>query len=176
MNDALTAKLAKVKLFLCDVDGILTDATVFIGGNSEIKSFHIQDGLGLKILQKEGIQVGWISNRPSTATEQRAKELGIAFLVQHRGGNKVKAAEQILAQTGLTFAEVCYAGDDIVDLALLKRAGVAFSVPNGIEETRAIADYVTQARGGQGAVREMVELVLKAQGKWERIVREHMEQ
>src|SRR4051794_15989400 len=99
----LRRRLKKVKLFLCDVDGVLTDTSVFIGGDGEIKRFHIQDGLGMRLLQREGVKVGWISNRPSYATTQRAVELKIDYLHQ-ADGSKVKAAEQILVQSGLDWA------------------------------------------------------------------------
>ncbi|HWH72187.1 MAG TPA: HAD hydrolase family protein [Candidatus Sulfotelmatobacter sp.] len=172
-SSALRAKLARVKLFLCDVDGVLTDASVFVGATLELKRFDIQDGLGLVTLRREGIQVGWISSRPSSATTQRAEDLKIDFLRQEKGG-KVAIVEQILAQTGLGWEAVCYMGDDIVDLGVLKRAGVAVAVANGVAETKALADYVTQAAGGHGAVREVVELILKAQKKWARVVAQHM--
>jgi 3-deoxy-D-manno-octulosonate 8-phosphate phosphatase (KDO 8-P phosphatase) len=171
-TSSLTGKLARVKLFLCDVDGVLTDASVWIGGENEIKRFSIQDGLGMLLLQREGIKVGWISNRPSFATALRAEELKIDFLHQLKG-KKVDAIEGILGQTGSSWSEVCYMGDDIVDLAALKRAGVAVAVPNGNEEARAMADYVTKAAGGCGAVREVVELILKAQCKWSRLIEEY---
>jgi 3-deoxy-D-manno-octulosonate 8-phosphate phosphatase (KDO 8-P phosphatase) len=170
--NALSARLAKVKLFLCDVDGILTDASVFIGLEQEIKRFHIRDGLGIMMLRKEGIQVGWVSNRPSTATTLRAEELKIDFLVQDKG-NKVQKVENLLAQTGFKWDEVCYMGDDVVDLGVLKRVGVAASVADAITEAKAAAHYVTQADGGHGAVREVVELILKAQNRWDRLVAEH---
>ena len=176
ISKSLLARFAKVRLFLCDVDGVLTDATVFIGGQTEVKAFNILDGLGMKLLEGEGIKVGWISNRPSQVTTQRGAELKISFVVQNKHGEtKLKAAEQILAKTGLSFDEVCYIGDDIVDLALMKRVGVAVGVPNGIDETHEIAHYVTEARGGCGAVREVAVMILKAQKKWDRIVQEHLE-
>jgi 3-deoxy-D-manno-octulosonate 8-phosphate phosphatase (KDO 8-P phosphatase) len=169
---SVDAKLSKVRLFLCDVDGVLTNATVLIGDGREFKEFHIQDGLGLRLLQRGGIKVGWISNRPSTATQQRADELKIDFLYQTKG-SKVEAVEAILAQTRLDWEDVCYVGDDVVDLGALKRAGVAVAVANAIDEARGMADYVTKAQGGQGAVREVVGLILKAQNKWERLVLEY---
>src|SRR5262245_52322585 len=150
---SLATRLARVKLLLCDVDGVLTDATVMIGGGQEFKRFNIQDGLGLRLLQQAGIRVGWISNRPSTATQQRAEELKVDFLHQGKG-SKVEAAESILAQAGLEWESVCYVGDDVVDLGALKRAGTAVAVANAIEEAKKLADYVTQAEGGRGAVRE----------------------
>jgi 3-deoxy-D-manno-octulosonate 8-phosphate phosphatase (KDO 8-P phosphatase) len=159
-------------LLLCDVDGVLTDATVFIGGEGEVKQFSIRDGLGLVALRRQGLKVGWISSRPSDATARRAKELKIDFLRQEKG-SKVRVVESLLAQTGFRWDEVCYVGDDIVDLGVLKRAGVAVAVANGVAEVQAAADYVTSAKGGHGAVREVVELILQAQNKWARIVAEH---
>jgi 3-deoxy-D-manno-octulosonate 8-phosphate phosphatase (KDO 8-P phosphatase) len=153
------------------VDGVLTDAGVFIGGAEEIKRFNIQDGLGLVMLQRAGLKVGWISSRPSAATARRAKELRIDFLRQGKG-SKVRAVESLLAQTGVRWDEVCYVGDDIFDLGAMKRAGVAVAVANAVAEARAAADYVTRASGGHGAVREVVELILKAQDKWARVVAE----
>ena len=169
---ALAAKMARVKLFLCDVDGVLTNATVFIGDGREFKEFHIRDGLGLRLLQRGGIKVGWISNRPSTATQQRADELKVDFLYQAQG-SKVDAVEAILKRAGLDWDDVCYMGDDVVDLGALKRAGLAIGVPSAIDEVKDLADYVTRAEGGQGAVREVVGLILKAQNKWQRLVLEY---
>ena len=169
---ALGAALRGIRLLLCDVDGVLTDAAVFIGGAEEIKRFNIQDGLGLVMLQRQGLKVGWISSRPSVATARRARELKIDFLRQEKG-SKVRVVESLLAQTGFRWVEVCYVGDDIYDLGAMKRAGVAVAVANGVAEAQAVADYVTRASGGHGAVREVVELILKAQDKWARIVAEH---
>ena len=173
-SKSLAAKLARVKLFLCDVDGVLTDGTVFMDGEGETKQFSVLDGLGLRLLQRCGIRVGWISGRPSFATTQRARDLKVDFLRQGKE-SKVKVVEAILAETGLTWAEVCFVGDDLLDLGAMKRAGVAVTVPNGVEEARALADCVTTARGGHGAVREVVTLVLKAQKKWEPLVKEFLE-
>ena len=168
----LGAALQRIRLLLCDVDGVLTDASVFVGGPSEIKQFNIQDGLGLVTLRRQGVKTGWISSRPSLATARRAKELKIDFLRQQKG-SKVRAVESLLAQTGFRWDEVCYVGDDLVDLGVLKQVGVAVAVANGAAEARAAAAYVTQASGGHGAVREVVELILKAQNRWVRIVSEH---
>jgi len=171
-SPALGAALRRIRLLLCDVDGVLTDASLYIGGEREIKLFNVQDGLGLAALRRQGLKVGWISSRPSPATARRARELKIDFLRQEKG-SKVRAVESLLAQTGFRWDEVCYVGDDIVDLGVLKRAGVAVAVANGVAEAQAAADYVTRASGGHGAVREVVELILKAQNKWARIVTEH---
>jgi len=167
----LEARLRRVKLLLTDVDGVMTDGSVFITPEAEIKQFGIQDGLGLMLLRKCGVKVGWISARPSVITTKRAKELGIDFLSQKQE-RKVEAAETILAQAGLDWDDVCFMGDDVVDLCLLKRAGVAVAVANGIDEVKAMAHYTTAARGGHGAVREVVVMILKAQGLWSKIVGE----
>src|SRR5262249_51398634 len=114
---ALSAKLLRVKLFLCDVDGVLTTGTIVMGQGGEYKEFHIQDGLGLRLLQREGIKVGWISNRPSSATQQRAADLKVDYLHQSMG-SKVAAVETILAQSGVGWGDVCFVGDDVVDLGV----------------------------------------------------------
>lgn len=168
----LIDKLARVRLFLCDVDGVLTDGTVLMGNGVETKRFSIRDGLGMRMLQKEGIKVGWISRRSSEATAQRARDLKVDFLHQIEG-NKVVAVESILKETGLSWSEICYIGDDVVDLGVLERVGLAISVADAICEAKAIADYVTHAPGGFGAAREVIELILKAQNRWEHVVREY---
>jgi 3-deoxy-D-manno-octulosonate 8-phosphate phosphatase (KDO 8-P phosphatase) len=171
VDPALRGRFARVKLFLCDVDGVLTDASVFMGGGVEYKRFHIRDGLGLRMLQKCGVKVGWISARPSDATKQRADDLKIDYLIQSQDG-KTGAAVKLLETTGLGWEDVCFMGDDLVDLGLLRRVGLAVAVPDGLAEARACAHYVTQAGGGHGAVREVAELILKAQGHWERLIAE----
>ncbi len=169
LHPDLLEKLRRVKLFLCDVDGVLTDATIDVGESGETKRFHIRDGLGMKLLQQEGIPVGWISHRTSGATEVRGKELKIDFL-HHKPGSKVEAIEAILESTGLTWDEVSFMGDDLYDLGALKRAGIGFSVADGLDEAKAASDYVSRYNGGSGAVREAAELILKAQDKWQGIV------
>lgn len=171
---SLPTRLRRVRLFLCDVDGILTDASIFMGPGIELKRFNIRDGLGLRFLQQSGIKVGWISRRPSPATTARAEDLKIDFLVQTKG-SKVVAAEDILRQTGLNWEQVAYLGDDVVDLGMLTRAGLAVSVPEGNAEARRAAQYVTKLAGGHGAVREVVEMILKAQRRWASIVEAHHE-
>lgn len=169
LNPALMDRLKRIKLLLCDVDGILTDASIYVGNAIEVKRFNVRDGLGLACLRESGVKLGWISNRPSTATSTRAVELKIDFVHQTKG-SKVAVIETILGQTGLKWDDVCYAGDDIVDLGPLSRAGVAVTVADGVPEAKAIAHYVTRASGGCGAVREIAELILKAQDKWEQVL------
>jgi 3-deoxy-D-manno-octulosonate 8-phosphate phosphatase (KDO 8-P phosphatase) len=170
MEPDLQKRFEAVRLFLCDVDGILTDTSVWMGGVDELKRFNIQDGLGLRLLQREGIKVGWISNRPSFATTARANDLKIDFLQQNHDGNKVTSVNELLKQTGIDWNHTCYMGDDIVDLGVLKRAGLAVTVPHALPEAKKLSHYVTTLGGGQGAVREVVDLILKAQSKWQKLV------
>lgn len=163
--NSIKRRLQCIRLFLCDVDGVSTDASVFIGGEQELKRFDIQDGLGLVLLRRAGIKVGWISSRPSPATKTRAIELKVDFLVQSKE-SKVAAVENLLAQAGFAWKQVCYVGDDIVDLGVLKRAGVAVAVANAVSEVKTLAHVTTRKSGGHGAVREVVERILKAQQLW----------
>ncbi len=170
----LETRLARVRLLLCDVDGILTDASIYVGLPGEYKRFNVRDGLGIAVWRREGFKIGWVSARPSEATRVRAMELKVDFLVQQKG-SKLRLVEELLAGNGYTWDEVCYVGDDIVDLGPLARAAVAVSVPTGHPEARRRAHYVTLLPGGHGAVREIIEMILRAQGRWPRILQEHLE-
>lgn len=174
MTRALQTRLQKIKLFLCDVDGVMTDGAVWMGVGGETKRFNIRDGLGLKILQKTGIKVGWVSRRPSAATQERARDLKIDFLMQSDSG-KVTAVETILQRTGLNWEDLCFVGDDVVDIGVLKRVGFAVVVADGTVDTKQFAHYITKAGGGHGAIRETVELILKAQKKWQQVVADYAE-
>jgi 3-deoxy-D-manno-octulosonate 8-phosphate phosphatase (KDO 8-P phosphatase) len=159
ISPALKRKLARIKLFLCDVDGVLTDGSVFIGG--------AQDGLGLVLARRAGLKIGWVSARPSPATKLRAEELKIHFLVQQNDRtSKTAAIEELLGREKLSWGEVCFVGDDIVDLGPLKRAGFSVAVADGVAEAKAAAHFVTRAAGGHGAIREVLEMILQAQEKW----------
>lgn len=175
LHPRLRVKLARVKLFLCDVDGVLTDGSVWVGEKVELKRFNIQDGLGLATLRAQGVRLGWISSRPSPATTRRAAELNVDFLRQEKG-SKVKVVQSVLAEAGCTWEEVCYAGDDLVDLGAMERVGVAVAVANAVPEVKAIAHYITANRGGEGAVREICELILKAKRRWETVLKERSSQ
>ena len=133
ISAAIRQRAARIKLFLCDVDGVLTDGSIFIGGEREFKRFNIRDGLGLVLLRRAGLKVGWVSARPSPATKLRADELKIDFLLQ-QGDNigKTAAIEQLLARENLSWAETCFVGDDIIDLGPLTRAGLAVAVGDAV--------------------------------------------
>jgi 3-deoxy-D-manno-octulosonate 8-phosphate phosphatase (KDO 8-P phosphatase) len=165
------SRLKAVRLFLCDVDGVLTDGSVYLGGVREIKRFNIRDGLGLIFLRRAGLKVGWVSARPSSVTKARAAELGIDFLVQQGDRvSKTGAVEKLLRRTKLDWEAVCFVGDDVVDLGPLTRAGLAVAVADARPTVKAAAQYVTRAAGGHGAIREVAEMILQAQGKWNSII------
>ena len=171
ISTQLRARLKRVKLFLCDVDGVLTDGSIFIGGAREFKRFNIRDGLGLVLAQRAGLKTGWVSARPSAATQMRAQELKIDFLVQQGDHiSKTGAIERLLAREKLDWQEVCFVGDDVVDLGPLARAGIGVAVADARPQVRAAADFITRAAGGRGAVRETIEMILRAQGKWEPVI------
>ena len=171
ISPQLRARLRRIKLFLCDVDGVLTDGSIFIGGEREFKRFNIRDGLGMVLARRAGLKVGWVSARPSLATKMRAKELKIDFLVQQGDKlSKTGAVEKLLAREKISWDEVCFVGDDVVDLGPLARAGFGVAVADARPEAKAAADFVTRAAGGRDAVREAVEMILQAQGKWEPVI------
>jgi len=167
----LRARLRQIKLFLCDVDGVLTDGSVYLGGKQEIKRFNIRDGLGLIFLQRAGLKVGWVSARPSLVTRARAAELGIDFLVEQGDRvSKTAAVEKLLRRAKLGWDAVCFVGDDVVDLGPLTRAGLAVAVADARPDVKAAANYVTRAAGGHGAIREVAEMILQAQEKWDSVI------
>lgn len=163
-------RAAQITLLLFDVDGVLTDGKILMHADgTESKQFDIKDGTGLVWAQRGGLRVGMLSARSSAATAQRAAQLGITIV--HQGvASKIRAYDAILRQHTLTDAEVAYMGDDVLDLPVLGRVGLSASPADGVEDVRAKVHYVSQARGGHGAARELIELVLKAQDRWERLL------
>jgi len=162
-----------VRLILLDVDGVLTDGTVDIhstGGES--KPFFIRDGLGMVWARKHGIEVGLLSGRPSDATTRRATELGLQ-IVSQGGNDKRDAFADILTRYGFDAGEVAYMGDDLVDLPILRQVGLSTAPADAVDDVRSRVDWVSRHPGGRGAVRELVELVLSAQGRWAGIVNAH---
>src|SRR4030042_2277453 len=169
----INQKAKKVRLMLFDVDGILTDGRILYNEKGrEIKFFHVHDGQGIRWLLKSGIEVGFLSGRSSPAVAMRAKELGISFLFQEVG-DKIKIFKKLLKITKLDPEQVAFMGDDFMDHPLLKKVGLSFSVSNGHPLIQKEVDYVTRAAGGFGAVREVSELILRAQGKWQFILKDY---
>ncbi|HKP85157.1 MAG TPA: HAD-IIIA family hydrolase [Blastocatellia bacterium] len=174
-NDEIIARASKVRLLLLDCDGVLTDGRIFmLPDGDETKSFDVKDGHAIVMLQRAGVKVGIISGRRSSIVRARAKELGVAHL-HEMAWVKTEAYEKILAEEMLKDEEVCYVGDDVVDIPLLRRAGLAVSVADAVEEAKQFSHLVTARAGGHGAVREVIELMLKAQGKWDEALSRYME-
>ena len=167
---ATTAMFKRVKIFLTDVDGVLTNATVILDGKTEFKQFNIQDGMGMRLLQHVGVPVGWVSNRKSAATTARAKELKVDYLWQ-KSLPKVAAVEAILKKAKLTWGDACFLSDDLNDLNVLRRVGLPIAVANAVAEVKNVAHYTTNACGGDGAVREVCDRIIKSQGLWNGLVR-----
>jgi 3-deoxy-D-manno-octulosonate 8-phosphate phosphatase (KDO 8-P phosphatase) len=168
---------AKVRLLLMDVDGVLTDGKLYNvpgpdGNMAETKGFDSQDGIGLQWLARLGIATGLISGRVSPATVERARQCKFKYVYQGHT-EKIPIINEILADAGIESSEVAYIGDDFTDVVVMRRVGLAIATANARPEVKAIAHYVTQAAGGQGAVREVIEMVLKAQGRWAEILRHY---
>jgi 3-deoxy-D-manno-octulosonate 8-phosphate phosphatase (KDO 8-P phosphatase) len=164
-----------------DVDGVLTDGTIVWsarpqgGAVLETKSFSVRDGLGLSMARIAGLQVAWITGRTSSVVERRAIELGVTELHQW-ARNKALVLEEIKGRHALPAAAVAFIGDDLNDVPAFKAAGLRIAVADAAPELQALADWTTQAPGGRGAVREVVEAILRAQGRWEEIVARYYQQ
>ncbi|RZO20746.1 MAG: phenylphosphate carboxylase subunit delta [SAR92 clade bacterium] len=163
----------KIKLLLLDVDGVLTDGKLYYGNSGEeMKGFDIQDGLGIKLLQKGNIQVGIITGRMSSLLQRRADELGINPVIQGRE-DKLTVLNELLPSLDITLDEIAFIGDDLPDLAVIKKVGLGITVANASSTLAAKADWQTACTGGNGAVREVAEMILTAQGKFSEIVRQY---
>ncbi len=167
-------RAAAVRLILFDVDGVLTDGRVSINADgTESKAFFIRDGIAMVWAQRFGIKVGFLSARLSSTTPHRAAQLGVT-LVYHGVTSKLATYERILADLGLSDADVAYMGDDVVDIAVLARVGLATAPADCVDEVRGRVHWVTSSAGGAGAAREMVERILKVQGHWDAIVQSYL--
>lgn len=167
-------KAKAIRLLILDVDGILTTGAVYYGSQGfEMRGFHIHDGMGIKLLQKANIQVAVISSKKSEAVEKRLKELNIEHGYLGRE-NKLPAYEELKQKLGLTDNEIAYMGDDLPDLPLLRRAGLAITVPQAPEIIRQNVDYITKIKPGKGAVREACEFILEAQGQMQFVLQSYL--
>ena len=176
MVDVVEIRLraARVKLMLMDCDGVLTDGRIeLLENGDETKTFHTRDGHGIVLMHRAGLSTGIISGRTSSFVERRAAELGIGH-VRQGTWDKVKDYDELLAESGVTEAEVAFIGDDVTDVPLMQRSGFAVAVADAVSEARANAHYITQVAGGFGAVREVCELILKAQGHWDDLMKRYV--
>jgi len=163
-----------IELILSDVDGVLTDGGIWYDNQGvEIKSFHIRDGLGIKLWQRSGFKFGLLTARTSHIVKLRALELGID-IVRQGFENKLPAAIDILRELQLNSEQTCYIGDDLTDLPVIRHVGLGIAVADAVSEVRSAANYITKITGGRGAVREVIELVLKGKNRWDDIVQRYM--
>ncbi len=168
---------ANIRMFLMDVDGVLTDARVFgvpgpTGAIVETKGFDTQDGIALQWLSWKGFVTGLISGRVSPATEERAKQCNLTYVYQGHI-EKIPIIEEILQRSGIPASQVAYMGDDLTDVVVMNRVGLAIAPANARPEVKQRVQYVTASEGGHGAVREVCELLLKAQGHWDDLLRKY---
>jgi 3-deoxy-D-manno-octulosonate 8-phosphate phosphatase (KDO 8-P phosphatase) len=164
-KSTLKSKAKKIKLLLLDVDGVLTDGRIILDNQgNELKAFHVRDGHGIKMVQRAGIIVGIITGRKSEVVNIRARELGITEVYQG-AHEKIEVYDSILKKYGFRDDDIAYMGDDVVDVEVLKRAGLAVTVADADPFVKTHVDMITKTAGGRGAVRELINLILKNQGK-----------
>lgn len=175
MQTAALEKARKTECFIFDVDGVLTDRGIYIGEKGELfKPFNGHDGLGIKLWHGEGKKSAVITGRKSEMVRMRAETLGVTAIWQ---GNpdKRQAYNELKEKFGLQDEQIAYIGDDLIDLPIMKQVGFSVAVADAVSEVKEIADYVTNISGGHGAVREAIEFVLKAQGRWDNIIKNYLE-
>jgi 3-deoxy-D-manno-octulosonate 8-phosphate phosphatase (KDO 8-P phosphatase) len=166
LDEKLIEKMKTIRLLVLDVDGVMTDGKIIMNDmGREIKNFDVKDGHGIKILMRCGIDVILLTGRRSAVVEHRAKDIGIEEVYQGIF-NKLEKFEEILQNKSFNYENIAFVGDDIVDIPLLKRVGFSVAVADATEDVKKCVDYITKKAGGDGAVREVCELILQAQGKW----------
>lgn len=166
-------KLIPITLLLLDVDGVLTDGTIiYSDSGEEIKAFNVRDGHGLKLLMRAGLEVALLTARESKVLLHRARDLGITTVYQ-KAIDKLAAYRAIIDERKIEDRNVCFVGDDIIDIPVLRRVGFSAAVADAVPEVKEVVDYVTGQAGGKGAVREVCELLLKAQNKWEQVTEKY---
>ena len=163
-----------IELILSDVDGVLTDGGIWYDNQGvELKAFHIRDGLGIKLWQRAGYKFGVLTARTSHIVKVRASELGID-IVRQGFEKKLPVAQEILRQLALKPEQLCYIGDDLTDLPVIRQAGLGVAVADAVDDVRGAASLVTKLPGGQGAVREVIELILRAKSRWEDVLQNYV--
>src|SRR6266849_10328537 len=170
-TDDLSRRASRIKLLLMDCDGVLTDGQLeLLENGDEHKTFHARDGQGISLFHRAGGKTGIISGRTSSAVERRAQDLKMAYVRQY-AKDKIAALEEIVAAAGVSADECAYIGDDVADIPVMGRVALAVAVADAVPETKQAAHYVTGLKGGHGAVREVCDLILKAQGKWDEVMK-----
>ena len=166
MNEKPTVNLSAIEMLVLDVDGVLTDGRIITHNDgSESKCFHVLDGHGIRMWQRAGLKVVWLSGRSSMATSRRAEELQVSYVLQDCH-EKLPALKKLLEEVGVPAKSVAYVGDDVMDLPVICYVGFGVAVANAVDEVKECADHVTVRAGGAGAVREVIEHILKGSGRW----------
>ena len=167
-------KLDAIKMLVLDVDGVLTDGTIVVDAEGrESKFFSVLDGHGIKMWKRAGLAVAFLSGRESTPTKQQAAELAIDYCLEGRQ-DKLAGLRELMRLSGMSAGEIAYVGDDLPDLPVIRNVGFSAAVANAVDEVKKQADYVTTRKGGQGAVREVIEYILKKTGRWEGLTKRYM--
>ena len=172
-NNMIEEKAEKIKLLIMDVDGVLTDGRIiYTNSGDALKFFDVTDGMGLFLFSRAGLKSAILTAKKSKIVSKRAKEMHIDRVYQdaHR---KSEVFEKILTDFNVSLDEVCFIGDDVVDIPVLKKVGFAVSVPNAVPEAKSVAHYITKREGGRGAVREVIDIILKIQGKWDEAMKKY---
>jgi len=171
-TDDLNRRASRIKLLLMDCDGVLTDGRLeLLENGDEQKTFHARDGQGIGLFHRAGLKTGIISGRTSSAVERRAQDLGMSYVKQY-AKDKIGALDEILALANVSVHECAFIGDDLADIPVMRRVGLAVAVGDAVVETKQAAHFITEQKGGHGAVREVTELILKAQGRWEELMKQ----
>jgi 3-deoxy-D-manno-octulosonate 8-phosphate phosphatase (KDO 8-P phosphatase) len=173
-RDGIVSKAARIRVLILDVDGVMTDGRIILGdGGMEFKCFDVKDGHGIKLAQRVGLEIAFVTGRSSEAVEHRARELGVAQ-VRQGVARKAEAVDAILEALSLSPSQAAFMGDDLIDLPAMRRCGLAVAVADAHPEVIDRADLVTTHPGGRGAVREVIEIVLKARGDWEKATERYL--
>ena len=175
INAEIIEKAKRIKVFIVDIDGVMTDGRIIYSGyGDELRFFDVQDGFGITLLNRAGIKTVIITAGKSKIVKHRARDLEIAK-TYHGFMNKATAFDNLLKRFNIKPEEACFVGDDLIDIPILKRAGFAVAVPNAVEEVKKLAHHITVNRGGRGAVLEICYLILKSQGKWDLVTAKYFQ-
>jgi 3-deoxy-D-manno-octulosonate 8-phosphate phosphatase (KDO 8-P phosphatase) len=171
---SIERRASHIKLLLMDCDGVLTDGRIeLLENGDEQKAFHVRDGHGIKLFARAGLRTGIISGRTSAGLERRSHELGMTYLYQN-AKNKIEVFDRVLVDSQALTSECAFIGDDHTDIPIMHRVGFAVAVADAVTETKRVAHYITENRGGSGAVREVVEIILKARGVWDEVIQDYL--
>lgn len=172
MDATVLDKARRIKLLILDVDGVMTDGKIYYGNyGDELKAFDVKDGFGIMLLRRAKIEVVIITAKKSKVAKLRARDLGIKRVYEN--SSKLKIFNKLLRKFRVAGEEVCFIGDDLIDIPVLKAAGLSVTVPQAVNDVKAVSSYITKAAAGHGAVREICELILKSQDKWDEVVKKY---